>query len=179
MVGTFFQKSFEVPPRYLLSGATSLLTKFSGSEYTPWEENVVILHANLTGIAFAVPKDLVPCKNEWIELEFLVPSENELKKTLGKVIHVQYLSEGYQGVVVQFMTSSASERLELTQNFLRHIKSSPGQDENLGDGVFDLFQKSKPSLSNNFLPQTKQKWLFFLMVVFWVFSSLLILIKIF
>jgi hypothetical protein len=161
MVGTFFSKALESRPRFSLNASTGVLTRFLGYNYLPWEESCVILHVNLSGVAVALPEPLTPILGEWILLE--VPSEvhNESNYFYGKVVHIQDLSNNFQGVVIQFLNQHLSEKFEISRAFSKLLS------QNKSD-------RNAPSTLVMGLSIPKRKFLLSLLALFWIFAVFII-----
>ncbi len=112
---SFFTHTFEVRPRYKFLVDSSVMLKFSGPEYVPWEEQGTVLFVNLSGAAIALPELLAPLKNELVEISYTIEDTEVVQSRLAKVVHLQLLSDGFVGMVVQYLVANLSEKLELSQ----------------------------------------------------------------
>lgn len=176
MVGPFFNRSFEVRPRFALNALSGNLIRYSGLDYVPWDESIYILHVNLSGVAFAVPHEVSPVVGEWLDLLTPVGGTEELGQFLGKVVHTQELSEGYRGVVVQFLSSSLAEKFELSRAFSDlHVRSMKSESQTKPELPPDLISQftgiiKKPNYS-------RAKALLVAIAFFWLLAVTLILIQ--
>jgi hypothetical protein len=107
----FKEKALDSKPRFCFSSSAGSVIRYTGYDYTAWEESYLILHVNLSGIAVAIPQDLDPLLGEWVILE--TPE----KQYYGTIVHTQSLSEGFKGLVIQFVGLNLGEKFELSRQF--------------------------------------------------------------
>lgn len=152
MVGTFFNHALEVKPRFEFDILVGQITRYAGFDYSPWEEAVQILHVNMSGVALAIPEDLSPLAQEWIH--FKLGSQFYL----GQVVHIQTLSGGFIGVVIQNMGLSMADKFLLQQSL----------NERLKEQARPIVQK----FDNSIHQLKKIRWQVLALILFWVISFL-------
>lgn len=147
MVGTFFNHALEVKPRFEFDIQGGQITRYAGFDYVPWEEAVQILHVNMSGVALAIPEELSPLAQEWVH--FKLGSQ----LYLGQIVHLQTLSGGFVGVVIQNIGLSMADKFLLQQNLNERLKEQARP-------IVEKFDSSLKQIK-------KIRWQVSLLIAFW------------